>query len=62
VGRTAAVLAPALALSLVAPCSRSLMWTYLAAGIAILVLINLVVVIVLGSVRRHHPERDDESH
>jgi hypothetical protein len=38
------------------------MWTYLAAGIAILVLINLLVVIVLGSLRRQHLERDDESH
>ena len=53
------MLEPAPALSLVA---ALVMWTYLAAGIAILVVINVLVVIVLGSLRRNHPERDDESH
>jgi hypothetical protein len=61
VARTAAVLAPALVFSFVAVLV-GVMWTYLAAGIAILVVINLLVVIVLGSLRRNHPERDDDSH
>jgi hypothetical protein len=35
------------------------MWIYLAAGVAILIAINLLVVLILGSLRRRS-EHDDE--